>query len=138
MRGKIILILLIMFGLIGARALYSAYSTKANAGRRGASDAPEVTVQEVKSIPIITSFEAPARVSAKYRVEVMARISGYLTKSYFKEGDFVKAGQTLFLIEPAEFSNAADVAKADVENLKAQLTYAEKQLARARELVKKE
>ena len=138
MRGKIILILLIMFGLIGARALYSAYSTKANAGRRGASDAPEVTVQEVKSIPIITSFEAPARVSAKYRVEVMARISGYLTKSYFKEGDFVKAGQLLFEIEPLEYKLAVQQAKGNLDNARAQLTYYEKQLARYQELVDKD
>ena len=127
-----------MFGLIGARALYSAYSTKANAGRRGASDAPEVTVQEVKSIPIITSFEAPARVSAKYRVEVMARISGYLTKSYFKEGDFVKAGQLLFEIEPLEYKLAVQQAKGNLDNARAQLTYYEKQLARYQELVDKD
>ena len=61
-----------------------------------------------------------------------------MQKSYFKEGDFVKAGQTLFLIEPTEFSNAANVAKAEVANTKAQLEYAEKQLIRASELVKKD
>ena len=56
----------------------------------------------------------------------------------FKEGDYVKAGQVLFLIEPTEYSNAANVAGANVKNLKAQLVYAEKQLARAAELVKKD
>ena len=61
-----------------------------------------------------------------------------MEKSYFKEGDFVKTGQTLFLIEPTEFSNAEKVAKANVENIQSQLVYAEKQLARASELVKKD
>lgn len=100
--------------------------------------APSVTVQEIENQSVIRSFEAPGRVVSKYRVDVLARISGYLQKSYFKEGDYVKEGQVLFLIEPAEYSNAANVAGANVKNLTAQLTYAEKQLARAAELVKKD
>mgnify|MGYP003297010201 CR=1 FL=1 len=59
--------------------------------------------EEIKNEDVIRQFEAPARIMAKYRVEVLARISGYLTKSYFKEGDFVKAGQVLFEIEPQEY-----------------------------------
>lgn len=94
-------------------------------------------MQEVETKSVIRSFEAPGRVVSKYRVDVMARISGYLLKSYFKEGDYVKVGQVLFQIEPTEYSNASNVAAANVKNLKAQLVYAEKQLARASELVKK-
>ena len=69
---------------------------------------------------------------------MLARISGSLQKSYFKEGDFVKQGQVLFQIEPTEFINTMNVAKANVATTKAQLAYAEKQLARASELVKKD
>lgn len=98
--------------------------------------APSVSLYEVKEENIIRTFENPGRVMAKYRVDVLARISGYLQKSYFKEGDNVKQGQVLFLIEPTEYSNASSVAAADVRNLKAQLDYAEKQLTRASELVK--
>ena len=90
--------------------------------------APAVTVQTVENADIIRSFEAPGRVVSKYQVNVLARISGYLQKSYFKEGDFVKAGQTLFLIEPTEYQNAANVAQADVANTRAQLEKKEKQL----------
>ncbi len=126
-----------MLGLIAARALYSHFST-INSGKRGAFTAPSVTVQEVKSIPVTVSYEAPARVSAKYRVEVMARISGYLTKSYFKEGDFVKAGQLLFEIEPLEYKLAVQKAKGNLDNARAQLNYYEKQLARYEELVQKD
>jgi membrane fusion protein (multidrug efflux system) len=80
-------------------------------------------------------FDAPARVMAKYRVEVLARINGYLTKSYFKEGDFVKKGQLLFEIEPEQYSNAAGQAKGNLENARAQQEYYNKQLARYKELV---
>lgn len=100
--------------------------------------APSVTIQEVENQKVIRNFEAPGRVVSKYRVDVLARIAGYLQESYFKEGDFVKQGQVLFRIEPTEFANAAASAGANVKNLTAQLSYAEKQLARASELVKKD
>ena len=59
-----------------------------------------------------------------------------MQKSYFKEGDYVKEGQILFQIEPAEYLNAMNTAAANVKNLRAQLDYSEKQLVRASELVK--
>lgn len=138
MKKNIIIVILLILAAILVRAGISLYNGMQSAKARKAQKAPEVLVDTIKSADIIRNYEAPGRVVAKYRVDVLARISGYLEKSYFKEGDFVKAGQTLFLIEPAEFSNAANVAKADVSNLKAQLDYAEKQLARAEELVKKD
>ncbi len=138
MKKKIIIIILVILAAIGVRYGISLFNAMQSTKAQKAQKAPEVTVDTIKDTEIIRSYEAPGRVVAKYRVDVLARINGYLQKSYFKEGDFVKAGQTLFLIEPAEYSNAANVAKADVENLKAQLEYAEKQLARAEELVKKD
>ena len=100
--------------------------------------APEVVVETVKDENVIQNFEAPGRVVSKYQVSIMARISGYLQKSFFKEGDYVKAGDTLFLIEPVEYQNASSVAGANIQNIKAQLAYANKQLARADELVKQD
>ena len=138
MRKHIILILLILFGLIGARAIYTFVSTASESKNRGKMSAPPVTVQEVEVKEIIRSFEAPARVYAKYRVEVTARISGYLTKSYFKEGDYVKKGQLLFEIEPLEYKLAVQKAKGSLDNAKSQLDYYEKQLARYEELVAKD
>ena len=138
MKKNIIIIILLVFAAIGIRFGISAYNGMKSAAQRKQQKAPMVTVDYIKDADIIRSYDAPGRVVAKYRVDVLARINGYLQKSYFKEGDFVKAGQTLFLIEPAEYSNAASVAGADVSNLKAQLEYAEKQLARAKELVAKD
>ena len=135
MKKNIFIILIVILAAIALRFGYSEYTNHKNDRDMKNRKAPEVTVDTIKDADIIRSYEAPGRVTSKYRVDVVARINGYLQKSYFKEGDFVKAGQTLFLIEPAEYSNAASVAKADVDNLRAQLTYAEKQLARAKELV---
>lgn len=100
--------------------------------------APPVSLYEVGEKNVIRSFEAPGRVVSQYRVEVLARIAGYLQKSFFKEGDIVQQGQVLFQIEQNEYLNAVNDAAANVKNLRAQLDYAEKQLVRASELVKKD
>lgn len=138
MKKNIIIFLAVIIAAILIRFGFSMFSNFMQGKAMKNRPAPSVTVQEIENQSVIRSFEAPGRVVSKYRVDVLARISGYLQKSYFKEGDYVKAGQVLFLIEPAEYSNAANVAGANVKNLRAQLTYAEKQLARAAELVKKD
>ena len=138
MKKIVIITLAIIIAAIRFRLGFSKYSQTMKIKLAMSKPAPDVVAEPVEEHSIIRTFEAPGRVTSKYQVNVLARISGYLEKSYFKEGDFVKAGQTLFLIEPTEFSNAAKVAKANVENIRSQLTYAEKQLARASELVKKD
>ena len=100
--------------------------------------AATVVVDTIDEEDVVPSFEAPGRVVSKYQVSIMARISGYLQKSFFKEGDYVKAGETLFLIEPMEYQNASNVAGANIQNIKAQLDFANKQLVRAEELVKQD
>ena len=138
MKKNIIIFLSVVIAAILIRYGFSLFGTIMQGKAMKNKPAPSVTVQEIQTRNVIRSFEAPGRVVSKYRVDVMARISGYLLKSYFKEGDYVRAGQVLFQIEPTEYSNASSVAAANVKNLKAQLVYAEKQLARAAELVKKD
>lgn len=138
MKKNIIIFLSVIIVAILIRYGFSTFQAIMQGKAMANKPAPTVTVQEIETRNVIRSFDAPGRVVSKYRVDVMARISGYLLKSYFKEGDTVRAGQTLFLIEPTEYSNASNVAAANVKNLKAQLVYAEKQLARTAELVKKD
>lgn len=138
MKKKIIIILLVILAAILVRYGLSLFSGIMQGNAMKKRPAPTVSVEEVSEQSIIRSFQAPGRVVSVYRVDVLARISGYLLKSYFKEGDNVKQGQVLFQIEPAEYSNASASAAANVKNLSAQLVYAEKQLARASELIKKD
>lgn len=138
MKKKIIIVVLAVLLAIATRFIMSvagSYMKKNSAKNR---PAPNVVVDTISEQDVIQSFDAPGRVVSKYQVSVMARISGYLQKSYFKEGDYVKAGETLFLIEPVEYQNAASVAGANIQNIRAQLAYANKQLARAEELVKQD
>ena len=138
MRKNIIIILGIIVALIAGRMLISHLSKAKNSSQRKLAAVPSVTVEVIKSDNVRRQFETTARVVAKYRVEIMARINGYLTKSYFKEGDFVKAGQILFEIEPQEYKYAADKAKANYDNVMAQADYYQKQLLRYEELVRQD
>ena len=138
MRKNIIIILGIIFTLILGRMLISTINNKKESAQKTAFRAPAVTVETVTTGNVQRQFETTARVVAKYRVDVLARISGYLTKSYFKEGDYVKAGQILFEIEPQEYQYAASKAKANLDNIKSQANYYSKQLDRYEELVKQD
>lgn len=99
-----------------------------------------VTVQtihpEIKEIYSVS--ESAGRIDAKYSVDVVARINGWLQKRFFDEGAEIKKGQTLFLIEPDEYKIAVNNAEAGVKRSQAAYTNAEKELQRAKELVKKD
>lgn len=85
---------------------------------------------------ILPQTESVGRIEAKYSVDVVARINGWLQKRYFQEGAYVKKGQTLFLIQPNEYSIAVAQASAAVRQSQAALTNSQKELKRAEELVK--
>lgn len=138
MKKNIIIVLSVIIGAILIRYGVSLVGNIMQGKAMKNKPIPSVSVHEIENQEVIRTFDAPGRVVSKYRVDVLARVSGYLLKSYFNEGDFVKKGQVLFEIESQEFQNAANVASANIKNLSAQLTYAEKQLVRASELVKKD
>lgn len=138
MRKNIFIIVFVLLALVFGRMILSNMDKAKSAKMRQSMMTPAVTVAEVGSRDVVRQFSANARVLAKYRVDVLARISGYLTKSYFKEGDYVKAGQVLFEIEPEQYQYAATKAKADMDNARSMSSYYQKQLARYEELVKQD
>jgi RND family efflux transporter MFP subunit len=70
-------------------------------------------------------------------VDVRARVSGYLESINFVDGQTVKKGDLLFVIEPRPFELALETAKADLAQANANLELAKAQLARTAELRKK-
>jgi len=74
-----------------------------------------VTVTEVKSGNFPAVLEATGQTQAYYTVQVYARVSGYLLKRAYTEGNMVKKGETLFEIDPSDFKNALESAKAAYE-----------------------
>lgn len=137
MKRNIIIIFAVVLTAIALRFIFSEYGQIMQGIMKGKSHLPEVTLSEVQTADVIKQIDAPGRILSKYRVDILARIDGYLTKSYFKEGDYVKKGQVLFEIEPQQYLYEVQKAKANVSNTRAQLIYAEKQLKRAEILVQK-
>jgi membrane fusion protein (multidrug efflux system) len=64
--------------------------------------------------PIAKAKNFVGRVEAINKVEVHARVTGYLEDLLFKEGDFVKEGQSLYQIEKDLFQAAADQAAGEL------------------------
>ncbi|MCD8284439.1 MAG: efflux RND transporter periplasmic adaptor subunit [Opitutae bacterium] len=80
--------------------------------------------------------ELPGRVDAIRNAEVRARATGIVKKIAFKEGDFVKANQVLFEIDPEELEALLASAEASLEAAKVQLESAEILYKRYSALVK--
>ena len=80
--------------------------------------------------------EFVGRVKAVDKVDLRARVAGYLGPRLFKEGDPVKTEQTVFTLDPAPFEAALAQRKAEVAAAKAALDLADVQARRGRELIK--
>lgn len=78
--------------------------------------------------------EYTARLEGEKAVEIRSRVSGYLEKIRFKDGDFVKAGSVLFEIDPRPFKAVVDANKATVREVEAKIELAKNNLRRAEEL----
>ena len=86
--------------------------------------------------PIAKTKNFVGRVEAINKVEVHARVTGYLEDVLFKEGEFVKEGQPLYHIENDLFQAAADQAGGELAGDKAKKLLTAIQYQRAEELAK--
>jgi multidrug efflux system membrane fusion protein len=83
-------------------------------------------------------IEAVGTVEPEHSVQVRAQVNGVLKAVHFKEGDKVKAGQVLFLIDPATYQAQYNQALAQLARDKAQLENALAQQQRLEPLLKRE
>jgi len=86
--------------------------------------------------PVNQAIDFVGRVEATDRVEVRARVTGFLEQMSFKEGDTAKEGDKLFQIETGPFEAAVQQAKGALLQAEGLLTNASAQRVRADELVK--
>ena len=138
MKKKIGIVLLVIVALIAFRWINGKFGEFMRAKMMGAMMTPKVKLSQVGEIEYKNEIEAPGRVVAKYSVDLVARVDGYLLEKKFNEGDYVKKGQLLFVIEPQQYLIALNKAQADLATAKAQAIKASKDFARSKELVAKD
>lgn len=102
----------------------------------GALPAPAVTVVQLEPEPVTETREFVGRVTARERVELRARVPGFLRERDFVEGQQVSAGDRLFLIEPEPYQSVLAQREADLNRVQAEFTNARAQLRRGEELLK--
>lgn len=131
-------IVLFFIVLILVPILWQQYSAWDNGKKQQAAMKMPKAVQTMKpeTADIYSNSESAGRIEAKYSVDIVARINGWLQKRFFDEGAKISKGQTLFLIEPDQYQIAVNNAAANVRQTQAALINAEKELVRAKELVK--
>jgi membrane fusion protein, multidrug efflux system len=95
---------------------------------------PEVTVAQPKRESVADEEEYVGRFVAVDEVEVRARVSGYLEAIHFRDGQMVTSGDMLFTIDRRPFQTARDQAAATLEQAKANLAFADADLARGKRL----
>jgi membrane fusion protein (multidrug efflux system) len=97
---------------------------------------PAVSVTAAATRNVADRYEFVGRVEAVDRVELRARVTGFLEKRLFEEGGMVKAGDLLFQIQQDEYKATLDERKADLASAEAQRINTKAQLARAEVLLK--
>jgi membrane fusion protein (multidrug efflux system) len=100
----------------------------------GPQGPPAVGTVTADRKPVTESTEFTGRIEAVNRVEIRARVTGFLQERLFQEGQEVKAGDVLFRLERPPFEAALEQARANVASAQATLENARVSLARAREL----
>jgi membrane fusion protein, multidrug efflux system len=121
---------------VAVLALNVAAAVPATAQQAQPAAVPVGTVYaERQSISNIRDFVG--RVEATGRVDIRARVQGYLEQVLFKEGDIVKKGDQLYQIEKGLFQAAVEAAKGALERSKAAKTLTAIQLQRAQDLLDK-
>jgi RND family efflux transporter MFP subunit len=97
---------------------------------------PKVTVARPVARTIVDRDEYVGRFVPVDAVELRARVSGYLDKVHFEDGQYVNQGDLLFTIDKRPFQNTLDQAKANLETAKSNLVFTEADLARGQQLMR--
>ena len=100
--------------------------------------APAVTVVVVAQDEIRPSISFTGRVQAQDKVELRARVEGFLEKRLFDEGQDVKEGDLLFVIEQAPYKASIDEINADIQKAQAALKLADVEVERQSTLVERQ
>jgi membrane fusion protein (multidrug efflux system) len=99
---------------------------------------PAVGVRAATMKGVNQSFEFVGRIKAVNKVDLRARVEGFLDKVLFREGQDVKAGDLLYQIEKVQFQALVEQAKANLASAEAEVINAQLQYGRSLELSKQQ
>ena len=85
---------------------------RAEAGTAAGESHPKVTVAQPLSATVADFTEHTGRTEAPEAVEIRTRASGHLVRAAFREGDLVKKGDLLFVVDPRPYQAALARAQA--------------------------
>jgi len=126
-----------LWGAAAGLALVAAVGATHPTLGQGAQAPPAVTVSAPLQKEITEWDEFTGQFAAVDYIEVRARVSGYLTEIHFQDGQLVKQGDLLFVIDPRPYEATLAVARAQLGQATAQMDLAQRQLERSAELRKK-
>ena len=104
--------------------------------KQATASPPKVTVAHPIKRTIVDQDEYVGRFVPVDVVEVRARVSGYLDRIHFSDGQLVKQGDLLFTIDKRPFQNTLDQARANLETAKSNVVFTQSDLARGQQLVR--
>lgn len=96
---------------------------------------PEVDVAEVVVEPVTLRESFTGRVASPETVDLRPRVSGYIDKVAFEEGELVQAGELLFQIDPRPYEAQKQAASAELALANSQLDLARSEAGRAKTLL---
>lgn len=122
--------------LIGSVALTVGHAVIAQTS--SAPPQPAVVTASVRSEALAYEQAFSGRVTAVQRIDLRARVSGFVTAIDFEEGQKVEEGTVLFEIEPDAYEAAVTQVQGQIASAEAEKKLADIELARQTELVKKQ
>jgi RND family efflux transporter MFP subunit len=122
--------------LVGAAAIFGPKLFHDSPAQAALPAAPAVTVSKPLQKDIHGRLQLLGQFSAVDRVELRAQVGGILTYIGFKDGDIVRKGALLFIIEPTPYQIRLDQTTAQLANARARLELASQELTRAQTLQK--
>src|SRR5215831_15539047 len=117
-------------GWIAIAALVAALAGCKGEAKPAPPPPPKVTVAQPVHRPVTDALELTGNTQAIYTVQLVARVVGYLEKVLFQDGQLVKKGQPLFIIQQNTYEASLRQAEAQILLQQTQLDYAQKQLVR--------
>ncbi len=96
---------------------------------------PAVEFITTSAMDVPVSYDFVGTTEASHRVEIRARIRGFLDARHFEEGGLVNQGDLLYSIDPAPYQADLRIAQANMEQKRARLELAKRETERLRQLV---